>query len=80
MQDTKNLSKEEFEKELEQYKQKFSQKSIEQKREDLSVHPMVNQDRINEATDEEIEEIYLILNSAMDMSMREVLGESMFDM
>ena len=59
--------------------EKFKGISIDQKRKDLSVHPMVNHERIKDATDAEIEQVYHALFSSFDMAMQEVLGESIFD-
>lgn len=60
------------------YRQRFKHIPLETKRHDLLVHPMIDHEKIKEATDAEIEEVYFQLFSSFDEAMREVLGESMF--
>jgi hypothetical protein len=61
------------------YKKRIADISLEQKRKDLEIHPMINKEKIKYATDDEIEEVYFQIFSTFDMSMQDILGESMFD-
>ena len=61
------------------YKELFKSISLETKRNDLLIHPMIDKEKITSATDEEIEQVYYELFSSFDMAMREVLGENMLD-
>lgn len=61
------------------YKKRFANIPLETKRKDLLVHPLINRETIQHATDEEIEEVYYQLFSNFDKAMIEVLGESMFN-
>lgn len=72
-------AKENFRKENRVYKERFKTIPVEQKRRDLLVHPMIDHDRIKDASDDEVEQVYHTLFSSMDMAMRNVIGESMFD-
>lgn len=61
------------------YREKFKDIPLEQKRRDLECNPLINHEEILTASDEDIEEVYFILFSSIDISMREVIGESMFE-
>lgn len=61
------------------YKKKFENIPAETKRSDLMNHPMVDKEKIEKATDAEVESVYHALFSSMDMAMQDILGESMFD-
>jgi hypothetical protein len=61
------------------YKERFKHIPIETKRLDLGNHPMIDKEKIKTATDEQVHQVYYDLFSSLDISMREVLGESMFD-
>jgi len=61
------------------YEERFKSIPVDQKREDLLVHPLVNHELIKQATDEQVEAVYFEVFSSMDSAMREITGYSMFD-
>jgi hypothetical protein len=61
----------------EHYQDMFKDIPIDQKRRDLACNPMVQ--HLDEATDEEVEQLYFVVFSSMDRAMRDVIGESMFE-
>ena len=61
------------------YKKQFKDIPIETKLKDLIAHPMIDTEKISKASDEEITQVYYEVFSALDMAMKETLGESMFD-
>jgi hypothetical protein len=61
------------------YKETCGTLSIEQKRKDLLINPLIDHSKINKASDKEINLVHEMFFTAMNASMENILGESMFD-
>jgi hypothetical protein len=54
-------------------------RTIKEKRRDLEINPLIDQEKLKTATDEEIEKIHKELFDALDKIMQDVIGESIYD-